>query len=184
MYTMSPLTNSPHTHTPTHTHTHMHLRLSSVPVAEVGRIHCQPFFTTCLLQCINATLPNNNMYNRFQAFTIISYHLFIAFSISMVTSTDRAMVMGWGSVKTRQSTPLNSSPSPMQARWWVCKISISTSNFSVLWKLQHEWHTCSQCLELWPFGFLGLCLIHEQKHIWHIWNGSNKYHWKWPTERA
>jgi len=72
---------------------------------------------------INITLPTNNMYNRFQAFTITSYHLFMAFSISMVTSTDRAMVMGWGSLKTRQSTPLNSSPSPMQARWWVCKIS-------------------------------------------------------------
>jgi len=22
------------------------------------------------------------------------------------------------------------------------------------------------------------------KHIWHIWNGSNEYHWKWLTERA
>lgn len=30
---------------------------------------------------------------------------FMAFSISMVTSTDRAMVMGWGSVKILQSTP-------------------------------------------------------------------------------
>lgn len=65
-----------------------------MPVAEEGRIHCQPFFTTCLLQCTNITLPNNIMYNRFQAFTVTSYHLFMAFSISMVTSTDRAMVMG------------------------------------------------------------------------------------------
>ena len=128
----------------THTHTHIYInKVSSVPMAEVGRIHCQPFFTTCLLQCVNITLPTNNMCNSFQAFKITSYHLFMAFSISMVTSTDRAMVMGWGSLKTRQSTPLNSSPSPMQARWWVCKKSISTPNFSALWKLQHEWQTCS-----------------------------------------
>ena len=153
MYRMFPLTNSPyrharthararaHTHTRTRTHTHT-FEVSSVPVAEVGRIHCQPFFTTCLLQC-TVTLSNNNMYNRFQTYKITSNHLFMAFSISMVTSTDRAMVMGWGSLKTRQSTPLNSSPSPMQARWWVCKISNSTPNFSASWKLQHEWYTRS-----------------------------------------
>jgi hypothetical protein len=78
-------------------------------------------------------LQTNNMYSWFQTFTITTlYHLFMAFSISMVTKTDRAMVMGWGSLKTRQSTPLNSSPSPMHARWWVCKISISTPNFKAL----------------------------------------------------
>lgn len=32
---------------------------------------------------------------------------FMAFSISMVTSTERAIVMGWGSVKILQSMPWN-----------------------------------------------------------------------------
>lgn len=32
---------------------------------------------------------------------------FIALSISMVTSTDRAIVIGWGSVKILQSMPWN-----------------------------------------------------------------------------
>lgn len=44
-------------------------------------------------------------------------YLFIAFNISIVTSTDNAIVMGWGSVKILQLTPLNSSPPPMQAKW-------------------------------------------------------------------
>ncbi|CAG2055650.1 unnamed protein product [Timema podura] len=44
-------------------------------------------------------------------------HLFMALSISMVTSTDRAIVIGWGSWNRLQSTPLNSSPPPIHARW-------------------------------------------------------------------
>lgn len=48
-------------------------------------------------------------------------HLFMAFNISMVTSTERAIVMGWGSAKILQLTPLNSSPPPIHAKWWVCE---------------------------------------------------------------
>lgn len=45
-------------------------------------------------------------------------HLFIAFNISIVTRTERAMVIGWGSWKTLQSTPLKSSPPPRHCIWW------------------------------------------------------------------
>lgn len=41
----------------------------------------------------------------------------MALSISMVTRTERAMVMGWGSVKTLQSMPLNSGPPAMHCKW-------------------------------------------------------------------
>jgi len=137
-------------------------------MAEVGRIHCQPFFTTCLLQRVNITLSTNNMYNRFQAFTITSYHLFMAFSISMVTSTDRAMVMGWGSLKTRQSTPLNSSPSPMQARWWVCKKSTSTQtlvhceNYNMNDKLVHN------AFNYGPLAFWDSAWFVNKTHLTHL----------------
>ena len=39
-------------------------------------------------------------------------YLFIAFSISIVTSTDRAIVMGCGSEKTSQSMSAHSLPPP------------------------------------------------------------------------
>lgn len=61
--------------------------------------------------------------------------LFIAFNISIVTNTDRAMVMGWGSVNTLQSIPLNSGPLPEHCKWWVCSISVTLvqSLFTVNW---------------------------------------------------
>lgn len=55
----------------------------------------------------------------------VSTYLFIAFNISMVTRTDKAMVIGCGSLKILQSIPRNSSPPPMQAKWWVnCQYDI------------------------------------------------------------
>lgn len=38
----------------------------------------------------------------------VGAHLLRALHISMVTSTDKAMVMGWGASKTSQSTPSKS----------------------------------------------------------------------------
>lgn len=46
-------------------------------------------------------------------------YLFIAFNISMVTSTDKANVIGWGSWKTWQLIPLKSSGLLVQDKWWV-----------------------------------------------------------------
>lgn len=37
-------------------------------------------------------------------------YLFMAFNISIVTSTDKAIVIGSGAENTLQSTPLKSSP--------------------------------------------------------------------------
>jgi hypothetical protein len=85
----------------------------------------------------------------------------MALSISMVTNTDRAIVMGWGSLKTRQSTPLNSSPSPMQARWWVCNIK-----YHKYTKLQRIMNICMSLL--WSFGVSGLYMDDEQIHIWGV----------------
>lgn len=44
-------------------------------------------------------------------------YLFMAFNISMVTSTDRAMVMGWGSWKILQLIPAKLGSSGVQDRW-------------------------------------------------------------------
>lgn len=44
-------------------------------------------------------------------------NLLRALSISMVTRTERAIVMEWGSEKTEQSTPVNLEASWWQARW-------------------------------------------------------------------
>lgn len=47
-------------------------------------------------------------------------YLLRAFSISMTTRTERAMVMGWGLSKISQSTPLNISSCAKHWEWWVC----------------------------------------------------------------
>jgi len=62
-------------------------------------------------------------------------HLFIAFNISIVTNTDRAMVIGWGSVNTLQSIPLNSGPLPEHCKWWVCSMChiLVQSLFALNW---------------------------------------------------
>lgn len=59
-------------------------------------------------------------------------YLFMAFNISIVTSTDRAMVIGWGSWNTWQSIPLKSSGLPMQLKWWVCKMIEDITKHSYL----------------------------------------------------
>jgi hypothetical protein len=43
----------------------------------------------------------------------------MAFNISIVTSTDRAMVIGCGSSKTSQSISAHSLPPPAHWKWWV-----------------------------------------------------------------
>lgn len=54
------------------------------------------------------------------------HYLLSALSISMVTKTDRAIVMGSGAEKMLQSTPLNSLGSAGHCMWWVCKLGQQT----------------------------------------------------------
>lgn len=49
----------------------------------------------------------------------VSSYLLRAFSISMVTKTDRAIVIGSGAWKILQSTPLNILGSAGHCMWWV-----------------------------------------------------------------
>ena len=60
----------------------------------------------------------NSIINYYPKSINNSTNLFMAFNISMVTRTERAMVIGWGSEKTLQSTPLKSSPPPRHCIWW------------------------------------------------------------------
>lgn len=52
----------------------------------------------------------------FKKVKFVCAHLFMAFNISIVTRTDKAIVIGSGAEKTLQSTPLKSSPPPMHWR--------------------------------------------------------------------
>ena len=47
-------------------------------------------------------------------------HLFRALSISMVTRTERAIVMGWRSSNTLQETPEKTALSAVHCMWWLC----------------------------------------------------------------
>ena len=49
--------------------------------------------------------------------------LFIALSISIVTSTDKAIVIGCGSSNTSQSISAQSLPPPAHWKWWVYWLS-------------------------------------------------------------
>lgn len=46
-------------------------------------------------------------------------YLFMAFNISIVTSTDKAIVIGWGSLNTLQSIPLKSAAFELHCKWCV-----------------------------------------------------------------
>lgn len=81
----------------------------------------QAIITYCFFYHNHNTIllaQTRNSYMRYTRF--LPLYLFMAFNISIVTSTERAIVMGWGSEKILQLMPLNSSPPPIHAKWWVC----------------------------------------------------------------
>lgn len=56
-----------------------------------------------------------------QSAAVYLFYLFRALHISIVTSTDSAMVIGYGDSNTWQSRPSNSGLSGAHWRKWLCR---------------------------------------------------------------
>ena len=81
----------------------------------------------------------------------IAPYLFIAFNISMQTSTESAIVIGLGCEKISQSRPLNLSSWTKHWDWWVYKQNIKVATYQgcgynrekVIKECNHQ--TCHYC---------------------------------------